>query len=376
MLPPSRAEARRLAGSTLLVGFDGTTPPPELLGRLAAGEIAGVVLFRRNIRDAAQLRALTAKLYDAAALSPIVAVDQEGGRVARLRGEVISLPPMRTLGSLEDPSLTRSAARILGEELSALGINLNFAPVCDVDSNPDNPVIGDRSFGRDPHTVARHAAAFIEGMQAAGVAACAKHFPGHGDTDTDSHLELPSLRHDRARLDAVELPPFRAALEARVATLMTAHVRFDAIDPERPATLSKPVLDALLQNEFGGPAAATVVVSDDLLMKAVSARWSPDAAALLAVEAGCDLLLVCDDLAAQGRCVDALAEEAMRRGIFRARLVAAAAKVSALRARWPMRPPSGWPPHSTLFARPERLALEARLRDAMDHASRPDPTER
>lgn len=372
----SQAEARRLAGSTLVVGFDGTSPPPALLARISSGDIAGVILFRRNVLSASQVWALARGLAAAAPLSPIVAIDQEGGRVARLRAEVLALPPMRALGDRDDLALTRDAARALGEDLAALGITLNFAPVCDVDSNPANPVIGDRAFGRDAETVSRHAAAFIAGMQSAGVAACAKHFPGHGDTDTDSHLELPSLRHDRARLDAVELPPFRAAVEAGVATIMTAHVRFESVDPELPATLSTKALEELLRGELLAGRDAVALVSDDLLMKAVSARWPVERAAVLAVEAGCDMLLVCDDEAAQRRCFEALAEEAQRRPEFAARLREAAGRVDALRGRWPSRAVATAGELGAYFLRASRRRVEAALAGAAAAGAGRDPTER
>ncbi|MFO0624729.1 MAG: beta-N-acetylhexosaminidase [Polyangiales bacterium] len=335
----SAVEAERLAGSVLAVGFSGEAAPPSLQARLRAGACAGVVLFRRNVRSAAQVRDLCASLGEGLDPSPILAIDQEGGRVARLREGVLQLPAMRALGDLDDPPLTRHLGQTLGEDLAALGINLNFAPVCDVDSNPANPVIGDRAFGRTVSSVSTQAVAFLQGLQAAGVAACAKHFPGHGDTETDSHLELPVVRHDRARLQDVELAPFRHALSAEVATVMTAHVRYEALDPEMPATLSHRVLRALLRDELAAGRDDLVVVSDDLRMKAVSARWPLDEAAVLAINAGCDLLLACDDdEAAHLTCVGALARAAMASPGTRANLARAAGRVEALRRRWPSRP--------------------------------------
>lgn len=335
----SVVEAERLAGSVLVVGFAGESPTPSLRQRLRAGACAGVVLFRRNVRSASQVRDLCADLGAGSEPSPIVAIDQEGGRVARLRDGVLQLPAMRAVGDLDDPDLTRRLGQTLGEDLAALGINLNFAPVFDVDSNPANPVIGDRAFGRTGTPVRTHGVAFLQGLQTAGVAACAKHFPGHGDTETDSHLELPVVRHDAWRLNHVELPPFKHAIDAGVATVMTAHVRYEALDPERPATLSARVLREVLRAGLAREREDLVVVSDDLRMKAVSARWPLDEAAVLAVNAGCDLLLACDDDedAHQG-CVAALARAAMASGETRAHLTAAAARVTTLRRRWPSRP--------------------------------------
>lgn len=335
----SAAEAERLAGSILVVGFAGESATPSLLQRLRAGVCAGVVLFRRNVRSAAQVRDLCAELGSGADPSPILAIDQEGGRVARLREGVLQLPAMRALGDLGDPDLTGRLGETLGEDLAALGINLNFAPVMDVDSNPANPVIGDRAFGREGTSVRTHGVAFFRGLQSAGVAACAKHFPGHGDTETDSHLELPVVRHDASRLRQVELPPFEHAIDAGVATVMTAHVRYEALDPELPATLSPRVLQDLLRAELARERDDLVVVSDDLRMKAVSARWPLEEAAVRAVNAGCDLLLACDDDAsAHQACVAALARAAMGSSETRARLTAAAERVTKLRRRWPSRP--------------------------------------
>ena len=249
-------------GQLLFVGFEGTEVPRDLAALLAQGRVGGVVLFSRNIESPAQLRELVDALHHAAPpeLPPLLAIDQEGGRVQRLRAPWTEWPPMRQLGDRDEPEATRAFAQALALELAELRIHLDFAPVVDVDTNPKNPVIGDRSFGREPARVIRHARAVIEALQAGGVAACAKHFPGHGDTDLDSHLRLPRVRHDLHRLREVELAPFAAAVAAGVASIMTAHVVFEAVDPRRPATLSPDVM-ALLREELGYDG---VVLSDDL----------------------------------------------------------------------------------------------------------------
>lgn len=372
----SAVEAERLAGSVLAVGFSGETPPPTLQARIRAGTRAGVVLFRRNVRSAAQVRDLCAALGAGADPSPILAIDQEGGRVARLRDGVLQLPAMRAVGDRDDTALTLRLGQTLGEDLAAIGINLNFAPVFDVDSNPANPVIGDRAFGRAGGAVRTHAVAFLEGLQDAGVAACAKHFPGHGDTETDSHLELPVVRHDAERLYDVEVPPFRRALEAGVATVMTAHVRYEALDPTWPATLSPTVLRGLLRGALAPDRDELVVVSDDLRMKAVSARWPLAEAAVLAVNAGCDLLLACDDDDdAHQLCVEALARAAMASRETRVHLTAAAARVTTLRRRWPSRPMAAQA-LSAFFQRESRRAVEATLGGAERAREGHDPTAR
>lgn len=370
------SEAWRLAGAVLVVGFDGLDPTDDLLRALSDGDIAGVVLFRRNVSSVYQVRRLAASLVAASSLAPVIAVDQEGGRVARFRSAVLQLPTMRALGALDDLALTRAAARTLAEELRALGVNLDFAPVCDVDSNPANPVIGDRAFGASAEGVSAQAVAFAQGLQEGGVLACAKHFPGHGDTETDSHFQLPVVRHDRARLDAVELPPFRAAIAGGVATVMSAHVLFACIDPEVPATLSPAVMGGLLRAELARDRDDLVIVSDDLLMKAVSARWPVEVSAPLAVAAGCDLLLVCDDPAAQARARDALAARALRDAAFADRLRDAARRVDAMRARCPARPAPSDEALDAVLSRPAHAAMEARLAPLREARAAHDPTAR
>jgi beta-N-acetylhexosaminidase len=278
-------------GQLLFCGFEGTDVPDDLAALVAAGRIGGVILFARNIETPEQVRELTTRLH---ALAPdetplLIAIDQEGGRVQRLRSPWTEWPPMRVVGDLEDTALTEDIARALARELLDLGIGLDFAPCVDVDTNPANPVIGDRSFGRDPAVVSRHTEHFVRAMQGAGVAACAKHFPGHGDTATDSHLELPRLDHDLERLRAVELPPFRAAVEAGVASIMTAHILFPALDADRPATISTDVM-AILREELGYDG---LVFSDDLEMKAVADHYEPEELVAGSLAAGVDSLLVC-----------------------------------------------------------------------------------
>ncbi len=331
------SEIAQWAGGVIVGGFDGTTLPAIVGERLGRGLLGGVTLFKRNIVDVTQTAALCAQIADAgpAGLSPIVSIDQEGGRVARLGAPVMKLPPMRVLGRIDDAGLTRRVARALGTQLAAIGINLDFAPVADVDSNPANPIIGDRAFGSDPDVVSRHVVAFVEGLRDAGVLGCAKHFPGHGDTAHDSHLELPSLRHDRARVGRVELPPFRAAGRAHVASVMTAHVVFEGIAPGVPATLARSVVTELLRGELGFDG---VCFSDDLQMKAISAQHTVEQSAVLAIEAGCDGLLICTDPDAQERARIALERRATADADFAARLREAHARMATMRGLAPLRP--------------------------------------
>ncbi len=308
-----------LAGQAVIAGFEGREAPAELTERVARGHVGGIVLFARNVGTVHEVADLNATLASSAPrdLPLLLAVDQEGGRVARLKAPVLALPPMRVLGDIDDTSLTDRAARALGAELRALGFNMDFAPVVDVDTNPANPVIGDRAFGRDPRAVMRHAVAFLEGLQGVGVLACAKHFPGHGDTELDSHLALPRVRHDMRRLRAVELPPFFAAAGAGVASVMTAHVVYDALDPDVPATLSSAIVTGLLRDEMGFDG---IVFSDDLEMKAIADSTGVGEAAVRAVGAGCDAVLVCRKAELQEEAREALVRAARDDAGFQDRL--------------------------------------------------------
>jgi beta-N-acetylhexosaminidase len=288
-------ELVRRVGQRFMVGWEGHEPSAHLKMLIRDFGVGHVILFARNVDGPEQVAELIRELQSLARdarhdLPLLVAVDQEGGRVARLREPWTVWPPLRTVGRTGSEDMARRLGEALAAELAACGFRLDFAPVMDVDTNPKNPVIGDRSLGDDPELVGRLGAALIRGLQEGGVAACAKHFPGHGDTEVDSHLDLPAVDHSRSRLEEVELRPFRKAIEAGVATIMTAHVLVRELDDRLPATLSPRVLTALLRKEmlYDG-----VVVGDDLEMKAVAERWPPAASAVLAAKAGCDILPVC-----------------------------------------------------------------------------------
>ncbi len=359
------------AGQLLWVGFDGTSVPGELAGRIAGGAVGGVVLFGRNLTgDLEQTAALCRALHEAAKELPlVVAVDQEGGRVQRLKAPFLALPPMARLGAFGEAALAEAAGRALGTELAALGFNVDFAPVLDVHTNPQNPVIGDRAFGTTPELVARLGTAFLRGLEGTGVLGCAKHFPGHGDTDTDSHLALPRVKHSLERMRSVELAPFSAAIEAGASLVMTAHVIFDALDPGVPATLSARVVRELLGRELGF---AGVCVSDDLEMKAIADHYGAPEAGVLAVRAGCDALLICRNVAWQVQAHEALVHEAERSTGFRARLAEAAGRVRALRGRL-LRPALGPAAAAARFPFAEHAELARRLGAPSGPLS--DPTE-
>ena len=275
----------RLALHVLQPGFTGTEAPDWVRRRIADG-LGSVLLFGRNVRDAGQVGALTAALH---AENPglVVAIDEEGGDVTRLEAESgSSYPGNLALGAVDEVELTERVARSLGQRLAAAGIDLDYAPDADVNSNPDNPVIGVRSFGAEPDLVARHVAAWVRGLQSTGTAACAKHFPGHGDTSVDSHLALPTVRTTRAELDATALPPFRAAIGAGVRAVMLGHLLLPALDAEHPASVSPAAVD-LLRGELGFNG---LITTDALEMAAVASRYGVAGAAVRALAAGADLL--------------------------------------------------------------------------------------
>ncbi len=352
------SDLRRLAGQLLSVGFDGTTAPNDLVERIAASEVGGVVLFRPNVVDPAQVAALVRALRAAAPddLPLIVSVDQEGGLVQRVRAPATVWPPMLSVGAAGDPSRAAAVGRALGEELAALGIGWNFAPVLDVHTNPANPVIGNRAFGTTPESVTAQALAFWRGLRGAGLVGCGKHFPGHGDTRTDSHHDLPVVDHDLERLRRVELAPFAAAIAAGAEALMTAHVLYPALDPDRPATLSRRIATDLLRGELGF---AGVLVSDDLGMKAVADRHTIEDIATGAVDAGVDHLIIREPATRQRAAFEALVRAAEARPDFRARVEASAARFAELKRRCAVREPAPAAQLSSLLGTPAHQALAA-----------------
>ncbi|WP_326672366.1 glycoside hydrolase family 3 protein [Streptomyces sp. NBC_01257] len=325
----------RDALAVLQPGFTGTTAPDWLLRRIGEG-LSSVGLFGRNIQTPGQLAALTAQLR-AERDDVLVAIDEEGGDVTRLEvRHGSSFPGNLALGSVDDTELTRDVAQELGRRLAACGVNLNWAPSADVNSNPGNPVIGVRSFGADPHLVARHTAAYIEGLQAAGVAACTKHFPGHGDTAVDSHHALPRIDVDLETLHARELVPFRAAIAAGSKSVMSAHILLPALDPHRPATLSPQILTGLLREELGYDG---LIVTDAVEMQAIASTYGIERGSVLAIAAGADALCVgggLDDDSTVLRLRDALVAAVRSGELPEERLADAAARVRSL-ASWTRR---------------------------------------
>ncbi|MGH8071129.1 MAG: beta-N-acetylhexosaminidase [Candidatus Entotheonellia bacterium] len=281
-------------GQLFMVGIEGTEVTPELAAWMATYGWGGVIIFGRNVESPAQLLFLTQGLQAAAQarghLPLLIAVDQEGGRVARLKAPFTPFPTAAKVGQMGSERLAYHVGDAIATELRAVGINMDMAPVLDVLTNPANTVIGDRAFGTDPQCVARQGVACMRGLHAAGVLAVGKHFPGHGDTRLDSHVALPDSKRTVAQLQACELLPFQEAIAAGLQAIMTAHVIYKAWDPHQPATLSSSILSGILREEmrFSG-----VIISDDLGMAAVSETLPWEEVPLRALRAGVDLLLIC-----------------------------------------------------------------------------------
>jgi beta-N-acetylhexosaminidase len=331
-------EIVRKVGQRIMVVFQGHTASPDLRRLVRDYGVGHVILFARNVDTPEQVAELVREVQSIAREARhedplLVTVDQEGGKVARLRAHWTEWPPAQALGRTGSEDLARRMGEALAAELSACGIGLDFAPVMDVNTNPSNPIIGalGRSLSDDPDLVGRLGAAMIKGLQDGGVAACAKHFPGHGDTAVDSHLDLPVVDHPRSRLEDVELRPFGKAVEAGVAAVMTVHALVREVDDQWPATLSPRVVRELLRDglKFRG-----VVFTDDLDMKAVSARWKPAEFAVAAAKAGCDILSLCADHDAQVEALEALVRAVEVEAITWTELDEAADRIRALKRRF------------------------------------------
>jgi beta-N-acetylhexosaminidase len=323
-------ELARLADAVLIPPFPGHTPPRWIRAALEGG-LAGVTLFGPNVSDPEQIALLTSALRGAAD-EPVIAIDEEGGDVTRVTYWSGSLyPGNAALGAIDDPELTERVHRAIGTDLSALGINVDLAPCVDVLDEAENPAIGTRSFGADPALVSRHAAAAVLGLQSAGVAATAKHFPGHGSTRADTHNVVASISGDLAEVWRRDLPPFQAAIAAGTAAIMPGHLRLPELTGELPASLSAAAMTGLLRGELGFPG---VIISDALEMRAVSGPFGIPEAAVMAITAGVDLLCLGRDTSEDVyHAIIAALSEAARSGRLPAeRLEDAADRVARLRA--------------------------------------------
>lgn len=340
-LPPAaeraiaEMSAGELAARMVAVGIDGTTLSDGGCRLLNRG-VGFVVLFARNIHTPRQVADFIGEIKNCAPRTVGLCVDQEGGRVRRLRDGFTHVPSMRDVGQAAmrstdpDDQTARQVGAILGGEIRAVGFDVNFGPVLDTDTNPLNPVIADRSLSRDANVVAHLGCDLIDGLQAdAGVAACGKHFPGHGDTSQDSHYALPRLDHDLQRLHDVELVPFVAAARAGVAAMMTSHIVFSPLDDQMPATLSPAVLNGLLRREIGYDG---VVFTDDMEMKAIASFFDFDEAVIRTIEAGADVVTICHTPEKQHRAIDLLTAAITSGRLPRERVLRSVRRIERLHA--------------------------------------------
>jgi len=342
-------------GQMVMVGVEGTRVNSEHRLFLKETGVGGVILFERNYVSPKQLARFIADLREASEVPLVVGVDQEGGRVARLGPPFTRIPPMAALGRLREGAeeAALEAGRVLGRELAAVGVDIDFAPVLDVATNPQNPVIGDRAISHEPEVVARLGAALVRGIQEEGVAACGKHFPGHGDTDVDSHLGLPVLPHTRRRFEVCEFVPFRAAVEAGVAAMMMGHLRAPNLDRDEPASVSLPIIRDILRDGLGFRG---LIFTDDLIMKGITEVHTPYEASWRAVAAGSDMVMICHRPDEQRAAIEGLRRAVGEGWIDMIVVRSALERLEAFRERFVAR--AERPPLKVIGSRAHRKAIE------------------
>ncbi|ADG07339.1 glycoside hydrolase family 3 domain protein [Kyrpidia tusciae DSM 2912] len=346
---PIREELARMTpdekiGQMVLVGLDGYTVDEHAASLIQTDHVGGFILYKNNIQNVSQLAALLNRLKSDNAGNPaplFLSVDEEGGRVSRMPDEVHKLPASAVIGRRNDTDLSRAVGGVMAEELRAFGFNTDFAPVLDINSNPDNPVIGDRSFGSTPDAASRQGVAEMRGIQDGGIISVVKHFPGHGDTSVDSHLGLPRVDHDLGRLRSFELAPFRQAIQSGAEAVMVAHILFPKIDPAHPASMSPAFMTDLLRREmhFDG-----VIMTDDLTMGAIVQNDDIGRAAVQAVRAGADLVLVGHDYDKETAVIRALQRAAQDGTLPAARIDDSVCRILQLKHKYrlsdaPVNPP-------------------------------------
>lgn len=321
-------------GQLFILGFEGRDLDPGLRNLIREYRPGGVILFQRNLESPEQILDLTLALQEASPVKPLfLFIDQEGGRVWRLPPPFTFFPEARTLGTAGLDCLAWSAAKVIAQELAAVGIHCNFSPVLDLSTNPANPVIGDRALGAEPAKVASLARSVLLSFREHGIAGCGKHFPGHGDTDLDSHLTLPTISHDRARLFNVEIAPYRILLEdpgKPLEIIMTGHLLVPDLDPQMPATLSPKILKGILRKQLGFQG---LIITDDLEMGAITGTYSIPESSLLAFRAGADLLLICHTPELLPDCIEALHRALQKGEIPHKRLARSLRRISDFRKR-------------------------------------------
>lgn len=322
-------------GQLVLVGMDGTAPTPQTKELIEQYHVGGFIFFKPNIENAAQAVALFNSLKEtnraANAVPLFLSVDEEGGRVSRLPNTLVKLPPNGAIGKRNDPAFTRALGGVLGQELRAFGLNVDFAPVLDVNSNPHNPAIGDRAFGSDAALVSRLGVPEMQGLQAERVIPVIKHFPGHGDTSVDSHLGLPIVQHDIERLRSLELIPFADAVRAGADMVMVAHILLPKLDADHPASFSATIISTLLRKELGFRG---VVITDDLTMGAIVKHYDIGAAAVQAIKAGGNIVLVGHEFDKQKAVIQALKQAAVNGSLSPAEIDDRVYQILALKQKY------------------------------------------
>lgn len=321
-------------GQLVIVGINGYENNANSSQLMKNYHVGGFILFKHNVKDANQMLSLINSLKETNSVNKIplfMAVDEEGGRVSRMPDELMKIPASQRIGELNNSGLSYQLGSIIGEELTSFGLNMNFAPVLDVNSNPENPVIGDRAFGNEPSLVRDLGVQTMKGFQSQNIISVVKHFPGHGDTSVDSHIKLPTVNHDIARLKSLELVPFVAAIENNVDAIMTAHILLPKIDPDNPASFSPKIISELLRRDlkFDG-----VVITDDITMGAVINNYDIGEVAVKSIKAGSDIVLVCYDYPKQEAVVNAIEKAAESGDISMERIEQSVYKVLTLKLKY------------------------------------------
>lgn len=339
-VPPSQEEqllakmtTEQKVAQLLVAGIAGTEAGADGAAAIVDYQVGGIILFGRNVTDSRQLTALINQLkaLNGDYIPLFLCVDEEGGRVSRMPLEITDIPSAYTYGNLSNPALLTRLGRTLGAECAAFGFNLDFAPVMDVFSDPNNTVIGDRSYSSDPGTAAWAASLVAGGLRESGIIAAGKHFPGHGDTATDSHTELPVIDKTRETWEQTDAVPFREAIRSGVPVIMVGHILMSSLDPENPATLSRTIVTEILREEMGFEG---VVCTDDLTMGAIADTYGIGEAAVRAVEAGCDLLLICHEAKNLEEAYDALLTAVESGRISESRLNESVRRILSLKAEY------------------------------------------
>lgn len=321
-------DLKTLVGQLFMVGFDGLSVPAAFKSAVAEYKLGGTIYFKRNAQSPAQLAELSNELqYSCRSKSDpfmFVAIDHEGGKVNRLSSPFTKFPGNENLGEINSPKMGFQFGVILAKELKAVGINVNFAPVVDVNTNPDNPVMKGRMFSSDPEVCGKLGSAVCRGIQKMGVAAVAKHFPGHGDTQVDSHFDLPQINKSISELEKIEMVPFKRLVRSRVEGVMTAHILNAAIDSEYPATLSEKTIQPLLRQ---GMRYSKLIFSDDMEMKAIADNYGAEEAAVLAIKAGCDVLIYRGDNGVPVGAIEAVIKAVENKKITRSQIEASVDRI-------------------------------------------------